>query len=369
MNKLSLTSVFTLLVLGLVGPLISTGFAANEDQPTIAGDSVQVTAWTNNFYRKNYDIWSWLPTISFRIDGPITSGSQLYVEFTQPGGGPWVKFDCPTQEVQKGYWRGIENCGGRENPEEKSSTYTGPVNFAIKMRNELAGTDTTLFTGKIKVAKALSNEEGPKAANHFVYYIDHDWNLPIGYIFYTPDRVHGWDYSMFNVAFWVRGEALHFDPHLFYQGKEVGKIYFDGEQIARPSCNAEVENGTTHYVSAAMPQKAKWARVACTFYSVKRWDKTDGGQSTAKEMFMLASNPGEYEVKVLWNNRLARSIKFTVAPEGRLDNGIASSNKLNIERVIVPVQIIGDQDGQWDKVSWKTDAFYGRALTGFTPPQ
>jgi len=34
--------------------------------------------------------------------------------------------------------------------------------------------------------------------------------------------------------------------------------------------------------------------------------------------------------------------------------------------VIVPVQVIGDQDGMWNKTAWKTDAFYGNPLTGFT---
>ena len=42
------------------------------------------------------------------------------------------------------------------------------------------------------------------------------------------------------------------------------------------------------------------------------------------------------------------------------------SNKLGSDRVIVPVQIIGDQDGAWDKAAWKTEAFYGNPLTGFT---
>ena len=63
------------------------------------------------------------------------------------------------------------------------------VNFAIHMRNELNNTDATLFTGKMKVAKAHSNEHGPKVVNHFVYYVDQDWNLPIGYIFLTPGSV------------------------------------------------------------------------------------------------------------------------------------------------------------------------------------
>src|SRR2546427_3449825 len=118
-----------------------------EAQPTIAKDSVQVTAFTFSVYRKNYDIWSWVPQIEYRVNGPIASGSQLYVEFTLPGSGPWLKFDCQTSERQKGSsWE--TECGGRQIPEEKGSTYAGPVSFAIHMRNELAGGDQTLFTGK-----------------------------------------------------------------------------------------------------------------------------------------------------------------------------------------------------------------------------
>jgi hypothetical protein len=37
-------------------------------------------------------------------------------------------------------------------------------------------------------------------------------------------------------------------------------------------------------------------------------------------------------------------------------------------RVIVPVQVLGDSDGAWDKNAWKTDAFYGNPLTGFAAP-
>ena len=33
-----------------------------------------------------------------------------------------------------------------------------------------------------------------------------------------------------------------------------------------------------------------------------------------------------------------------------------------------PVTIIGDQDGVCDKAAWRTEAFYGHPLTGFTWP-
>ena len=337
---------------------------ATQDGPTIAKDTIQITAFTFNVYKGNYDNWSWVPRMQFRVNGPIASGSQLYVEYTLPT-GPWVKFDCTTENTEKGYWWKTE-CGGRQIPEDKGSLYTGPVNFTIKMRNELAGTDSTLFTGKMKVAKAHSNEAGPKAANKWVYFVDHDWNLPIGYVYLTPDSIHGWKFPDFHVAFWVRGEAVRFDPHLFYQGKEVGKKFLEGTEVGRAGCESEVENNTTHYVEDSVPQKAKWARVECDFPNIKGSNKTGETSNMFGEIFTLADNPGEYEFKLLWNNKLARSIKFTVAPGGKFDNGIANNNQLGSDRVIVPVQIIGDQDGMWNKTAWQTEAFYSNPLKGFT---
>jgi hypothetical protein len=356
-------SFFCLVIIVL---LLSPGVSLAQDQPTIAKDSLQITAFTFNVYKKNYDVWSWVPRMEFRTNGPIASGSQLYVEFTLPGTGPWVKFDCQTNETQAGRWTKTE-CGGRDIPEDKGSTYTGPVSFAIKMRNELAGSDSTLFNGKMKVGKVHSNEAGPKAVNKFVYFVDHDWNLPIGYVYLTADDLKGWERPNFHVAFWVRGEATKFEPHLFYQGKEVGKKFYGGDEVGRASCESDVENNTTHFVDDSIPQKAKWARVKCDFPNVKGKDSSGEEPGMFGPLYTLADNPGDYEFKLLWNNHLARSIKFTVAPGGKFDNGIATANKLGSRREIFPVQIIGDQDGQWDRAAWKTDAFYGNPLTGFTP--
>ena len=339
--------------------------AAGQNQPTIAKDSVQVTAFTFNVYRKNYDVWSWVPRIAFRVNGPIASGSQLYAEFTLPGASPWVKFDCRTEETQKGYWWKTE-CGGRDIPEDKGSTFIGPVNFAIKLRNELAGTDVTLFAGKAKVEKALSNEHGPKAANHFVYFVNHDWNLSIGYVYLTPDELKGWERPRFHAAFWVRGDAYNFKPHLFHDGKEVGKKSLEGREVGSAGCESDIDNNPTHYVADTVPQKAKWSRVRCSFPNVVGWDKTGDDYSLFGPPHSLGASPGEYELKVLWNNKLARSIKFTVGPDGKFDNGVAAANNLGSDKVIVPVTIIGDQDGQWNRAVWKTEGFYGNPLAGLS---
>lgn len=357
----------TKLVFGAIAILFLAAVGAfAQDQPTIMKDWVQVTPFTVNHQKGNYDIWTWIPRMQFRVNGPIESGGQLYVEFGYPGAPKWVTFDCPTEQTQKGYWWKVE-CGGRDGiPEEKGVTYTGPVNFSIKLRNELAGSDITLFTGKAKVLKAKSNEYGPKAVNHLVYYVDHDWNLPIGYVWVTPNEVYGWKLTNLNMAFWVRGDPYKMEPHIFYQGKEIGKVFLDGTEVGRAGCESELDNTTTHYVEETMPQKAKWSRVVCKFYNIYGKDDSGQGDTMFGKKFEMRNNPGEYELKVLWNNKLARSIKFTVKPDGSFDNGIATSNKLGNDRVIVPVTIIGDQDGLWDKAAWRTDAFYGNPLTGFT---
>jgi hypothetical protein len=342
--------------------------AGGEDQPTIAKDSIQVTAYTNSVYQRKYETWSWVPALTYRVNGPIASGSQLYAEFTLPTGA-WVKFDCKTGEAQKGHWWKTE-CGGHDIPEDKGSLYTGTVNFAIKMRNELAGTDAALFAGKMKVGKAHSNLTGPTAVNKWVYYVDDDWNLPIGYIFYEPDDVKGWKLPTLNFAFWARGEESDpFEPHLFHGGKEVGKIYYQNEEIGKPSCGiTEAQNNPTHYTTPDGP-KFIWTRWKCYFPNVKAWDKTGDEPGMFGPSYMLGANSGDYEIKILFKGHLVRSIKFAVDAGGKIvDNGIASTNRLGSDRVIVPVQVIGDSDGAWDRTVWKTDAFYGNPLTGFSAP-
>ncbi|HXE91436.1 MAG TPA: hypothetical protein VNK82_10775 [Terriglobales bacterium] len=369
--------MLVVLFLGSVAPR-----ALAQEGPAIQKDSLLFTAYTLAEYRGNYDMWSWLPKAEFRVNGPIESGDQLFVEVTLPGRGVWVKFDCETEETPQG--RSMKTkCGGRDGiPEEKSATYVGPVSFAIKLRNPLSeGGVKTLFTGKAKVMKSRSNEHGPKALNKFVYYVDHDWTLPAGYIYLSPET-HGWNLPLLKADFWVRGVRSSgpgeppqpfstAEPHLLYKGKEVGLIFLQDLQVGSPSCSGETIE-TTRSVADNVPQAAKWTRVTCTFYSVAGWDKTGEDRSPRPgktgRIHVLSDNPGEYELKILTKGRLARSLKFTVGDDGKIvDNGIATANKLGSDKIIVPVTFIGAPDGVWDKLAWKTWGYYGNPLTGFTP--
>jgi hypothetical protein len=232
--------------------------ALAQDEPTIVKDSIQVRAWSIPEYRKNNKMWSWVPKIDFWVNGPIASGSQLYVEFKLPT-GPWMSFDCETGPIEAGYWWKVKDCGGYSLGYEKGVTYIGPVSFSIGLRNEVTETNQTLFTGKFKVGKVHSNTDSHEPAAEWVYYVDHDWNLPIGYIYLVE--------ATFNAAFWVRGPYPNYEPHVFYKGKEVGKIFIDGTPAGKATCTSRVENETSHYVDDSVPGKARWERVECQFFN------------------------------------------------------------------------------------------------------
>jgi len=369
------------LLFGVLGAAALPALA--EEGPTIIKDSIEVQAYTLNSYRKSFDMWSWVPRIEFQVNGPIASGDQLFVEFTRPGGGLWAKVDCETQETAAG--RTLRtSCGGRDQiPEEKSINTPGILGFAIKLRNPLSESGiTTLFTGKAKVVKSRSNERGPKAVNKFVFYVDYDWTLPIGYVYLDSNDRGNPDFPTFGAQFWIRGDGSSMpgeakpafssiEPHLVYQGKEVGLIFLDDMQVGAPSCGGQHTRQTSQDTHEDVPQRGKWTRVDCNFPSVVGWDKTGEKRTPLPretgQIHVFSDHPGDYELKVLERGRLARSLKFSVGPDGKIvDDGIATANKLGSDKIIVPVRFIGAPDGVWNKLAWKTEAFYGNPLVGLT---
>jgi hypothetical protein len=319
--------------------------------PEINWTRIQFRAETLTRYKGDYDVWSWVPHLTFTTTGQLPSGAHYYVEVAQPGGAPWMKFDCKWAEYRIGY-----ECRSSSELEAQSITAIGVVPFTIKMRNELAGTEATLFTGRAKVEKVITN--GAPQPKQFVYYVNQDWNLPIGIVSIDGNK-------MLNVRFWVRGEGIHLEPHVFYQGNEIGPVTYHGIRTGGPSCGNELDYGTSQSVAETLPQRAKWQRIQCSF-----GDVVTAPVEGYTGLHVIGEHNGDYEVKVLRNNRLARSIKFTVENGKIKDNGIYAANKMGgaTDVLIVPVAILDDQDGPWDKALWKTDAFYGHPLTGFTWP-
>jgi hypothetical protein len=142
-----------------------------------------------------------------------------------------------------------------------------------------------------------------------------------------------------------------------------GVLFYKGAQIASASA------GNTEEISTGVgdPQ-GRWGLWTFQFAKVRGYNH-DTSANNWDGVFFLDKNPGDYEVKVLREQKLARSASFSVGPDGRIvDNGIAKQNSLGGIRMVLPIKIIGDQDLKYDPLSWKTDTLYGLGLSGFTAP-
>ena len=313
--------------------------ARGEEGPSIAKDSVRVQAAhiSGSEDAPKEKQMQWKPEIWFNVNGPVADGSQLTVEFSYPGHKEFSKFSCKASETPAGEVLKIDECFG---PDKFTTDYVGPVDFSINRRNELQGGDKVLFSGKANVGKFV----GPAGPQYPEFYVDEDWRIPIGYLSYEYDDGHR--ASFFTVRFWYRGNPAEVNAHLFYKGKEIAK---------------SAVHGNTG--SDWKPNTKQWGWANCSFLGVYKDDPGDEGYDPK---FAISKNPGDYEVKVLIDGHLARSIKFAVKSGGGIENGIAEANKLGSAKTVVPVQVIGNQTKDWDQTAWQTGAFYGNPLVGFT---
>lgn len=322
----------------------TTTQTANESdgQPRIAKDSILITTQRGRDVG-GYEARGWVPAIQYRGTGSIASGSRMSVDFNVAG-KPWVSFDCnPERETEDAHtWSAT--CGGDSIPGGKQTTYAGPVAFTIHLRNELQGTNATLFNGTAKVGLVPAS----KGVDNREWYVDEDWRIPFGYVFWEKDSGHGND-PFLHVAFWVRGNSPDVEAHLFYQGKDIAKFSKPG-------------NGAADW----NPNLNRWGLIDGEFLGV--YPNAPAGDEGYEPRFGVRNNPGNYEVKVLILGHLARSMKFKVSANGSLEGGVDTANTLGTDRVVIPVQVVGDSGGTWDRNAWKTEAFYGNPLAGFVAP-
>jgi len=345
---------------------------SSATEPTINQPSIQITLRTVREYYRNgqrdQETWSWTPHIVYRVNGPIGAGGQLSAEFTLPSGKSWIKVDCSTHETKPGYWWETE-CGSTGGDLDSSgSIETGVAAFKIILKNELEGTNKTLFSGRFKVDKFhVGVVDLPKFKNNFSYYVNYDWNLPIGYIYGSDPmdlRVGNRPSSTeerLSFVTWFKG-----DPKVLDFGKFVAYLYYQGKMVA-DSTGGDKFGASGCQVTNAASEESSYTY--CRHYftvNATVWDKQ--AEYHLKD-FPMYKNPGEYEIKILENGKLARTAKFTMGPGGKLvDTGIGHQSSLGTGRIVIPVQVVGDQDGTWDKNAWKSEAFYGNPLNGFSLP-
>jgi hypothetical protein len=238
--------------------------------------------------------------------------------------------------------------------EKMAVTKTGLFPFKITLKNALAGTNDALFAGKFRVATYAPDQAIPEYRGKQEFYVAQDWRLPVGFIWYDPtvdEKV-----PVLGVQMWFRGthDGEKMQGVLFYKGQQVGDVMANNEQ--------EVATGV------ADPE-GRWGLWTFQFLKVRGYNRDTESAATYPDTFFLDKHPGEYEIKVLRDQKLARTATFTVGPDGRIvDNGIAKQNQMGGIRMVLPVKVVGDQDVKYDAASWKNDMLYGNPLSGFSAP-
>lgn len=317
------------------------------DAITVAKDTIRPTVTARSCFMgddgcKGSDMVIY-PEITFETNGELPSGAQPWVEFRAVGKKP-LRMDCGMDDVFgiKDRWK--MTAGGRASSKTgfvyPAKVTAGTMEFTLGIRNELTETSTVLYEGKFQYDKTLVN---PKDESTAEIYVNDDWRLPIGYLYLTKDRG-------LHVVTWYSGRPGGVKTFLFHNGAEVAKN--EGCGIGD--------------VSDFDPTMHVWWEVDCELTGV--YGDAETAKSGYEPNYDLSANPGDYEIKCLAGGKLARVIKFTVKPDGSLDNGIAAANALGSDRVIVPVQVKLDVP-TWNKLAWKTGAYYGHPLTGFALPE
>jgi hypothetical protein len=348
------------LVLVLLSIIFAGQSAARaDDAPRIIMTRLHVKLWQFHSYwpatakEEQYNTTSWLPSVRFMIIGPLPGGSQLSVDVTKPDGSPWVSLDCPTEEIGADRWLEVETPREPTGGTRIFTTATGIYGFTIHLKNALSGQNQTLFSGKFKVGKIDKSKGVAQFKNVCTYYVDHDWLLPIGQVWSEATQAYN---THLKASMWFKGPAGPRAAYLFYNGKQVASTKESGD--ANPVIQLNTFDNDN--------DDPRWERIDFIWYSAN-FTTPEGSQDAS--IFFLDKNPGDYEIKVLCGGALCREMKFSIGSDGKIvDNGIVAANNINSPAVMIPVKVVGALDGQWQSAAWKTDAFYGNPLQGFTVP-
>jgi hypothetical protein len=342
--------------------IFAGGLIASAQLPktTILKPTLSVRAQRDLRYWKQPaldNFWSWQPKVNFTVTGPIADASFFTVEFTTPDGKPWFSWESDPVAVPDGGLYGIESEAVRKWQDQRSSVQTGVFGFKVTLKNNLNGTAQEMYRGQFKVSKKFAGTENANFKNQYAFYVDQDWALPIGYL--SLDTKQDPNSPKLDVGMWFRGDhdRANLVAYLFYNGKQISntKSSDKGQGNAIRSLIAEGDDKREFY----------WAYWSFSFFNVRA-----ANSDNYPSVHILKNNPGSYEIKVLLDDEIVRTASFTVGSDGRIgDNEIAAKNGFGGLGTVFPVKIIPAKEGALNLGAWKTEAFYGNPLSGFSALQ
>ncbi|MGQ0541161.1 MAG: hypothetical protein ACT4O9_04825 [Blastocatellia bacterium] len=326
--------------------------------PVLLKNTIYVQAITHNEYWKmkgqsNYS--SWVPKLRFSHFYNNDKKLNHTVEYFNPDGSAWY-----SEKLEQGFFA-ADRTVGFQSPspwggvlDTKSTAATGI--FSFKITND--DTREVLYQGKFKVGK-FGTSHNPQEKYKVDFFVDHDWLMPFGMIgfHHSLDEVGG---MPLLVSVWLKGDVS--------ASELEGRIFYKGQQIASTK-----DGGGAGDYDERMSDKAP------AFSPLNRWKRWefqwrnflfDNNGTFNRENFPNAfyadKNPGEYTVKIYRNGTQIRELGFTIGADGRyVAPSYTGQIYMPYHRILLPVKVMGTEE-KWNANAWKTEAFYGNPLTGFT---
>lgn len=297
----------------------------------------------------NYDNaeWRWTPTATFRLTGPVSASANISVEYTTPNGVPWVTAKCKLwNAIESGKNFRFDYCGKDIEP-SKATNQTGMFKFQIKLNDPANGTNQTLYSGRFSIGKILYNIDGTPAKNkQFHYFVDNDFRL--GYAF-----VATWFGDTTNDLYtevWLKNKIMNY-------AAIQGYLYYKGKQIA--------ETSGSFPLKLHPKENAKESFELVGFQFPVLMNQPDSNYFN--DRFKIYKNPGDYEIKVMRDDQLIRSIKFSVDAGGKIAANNIGKEIVDGTSILTPVQILGTADGTYNKTAWK-DGIFGNPISNLFVP-
>ncbi len=330
---------------------------APPDTPAVLVDTMEIRTDTWDYYWKapgqsNYT--SWVPRVRFDVSYSGSTRLRYKAEYFSPDGQLWFSETLEQKNIQER--EGKSTMESQWGSEDDKKTVVVPGTFGVKITN--MRDNSVAFQGKFKVVRYKPENTDARYKNWVDFYVDQDWNLPIGYTAVDRESLGSVTPS---VKMWFKGDlnSKDFEARIFHNGKELATTddWAGGVQSGERRFPKRRGNDPALFWNQF---EFNWAH-KLLFIS----DDVARNQTRNQDKIYINQMPGEYVVKVFYKGEQVRETKFTIADGTFGDNGIGRQSKIATTGVILPVKVMGTLD-KWNATTWKTDSFYGNPLVGFS---
>lgn len=327
-----------------------------DSTPRFLRDTIEIKIQSDSHYWKapNQDYYtSWVPIVSFDVFFDNSVRMRYNAEWSNPDGTPW--FTEPLEVGTSGAASTVR-ITTRYSDQIKTNAVVTTGNYGLKIVN--TKNNETVFQGKFAVNKIPLSPGDARRKNEFLFYVDNDWSLPIGYVGFEYNS--SWEYALQpNVYMWFKGGV---------DGKDLEARLFHGSQeISSTDDGGIINTVPTHDRGEGCFSNPEICKYNLWMFNWEKFlvENEESLRERKPQATFTRDKPGEYTVKIFHRGTQVRELKFNIDTKGWIaKNAFSDQMYLTYYKIPVPVKVMGTLD-KWKRPTSNADAFYGNPLTGF----